>query len=64
MSRRRKRIHGIKCRAVAAICGLLALSGLAEAHLLPKQNATMNIVGKSAFFVVLVPASVLKDIDD
>ena len=49
--------------AIAAVmlCGAF---NTAEAHLLPKQNATMNIVGKAAFFVVSVPVSALVDVDD
>lgn len=58
------KIHWRNPGAIATILGLLMLSSLAEAHLLPKQNATMNIVDKSAFFVVSVPASALKGIDD
>ena len=42
---------------------LLVLPGGARAHLLPKQNATMNIVDKVAFFVVSVPVSTLENID-
>lgn len=36
----------------------------ASAHLLPAQNATLNIEGKSAFFVVSVPVSALENVDD
>ncbi len=36
----------------------------ADAHLMPAQNATMNIVGNSAFMVVSVPVSALHGIDD
>ncbi|MEO0440667.1 MAG: HupE/UreJ family protein [Pseudomonadota bacterium] len=43
---------------------LLMLASSAQAHLLPKQNATMNIVDNAAFFVVSVPVSALKDVDD
>lgn len=42
---------------------LLCAAG-ASGHLLPAQNATMNIVGNSAFFVVSVPVSALSDVDD
>ena len=61
----------ITSRPAAAIarglfCALLLLlpSGAAQAHLLPKQNATMNIVGAAAFFVVSVPVSALNGVDD
>ncbi len=50
-------------RFLAAICLLMLASG-AQAHLLPKQNATMNIVDEAAFFVVSVPVSALKGVDD
>lgn len=44
---------------------LTVLSGsAAQAHLLPAQNATMNIIGTSAYFVVSAPVSALKDVDD
>ena len=36
---------------------LLLISVTAQAHLLPKQNATMKIVDDTANFVVSVPAS-------
>ena len=36
----------------------------AHAHLFPAQNATLNIEGKSAFFVVSVPVSALTKVDD
>lgn len=35
----------------------------AEAHLLPAQTATMNLVGNVAYFVVAVPMSALEDVD-
>jgi hydrogenase/urease accessory protein HupE len=43
---------------------LTALVGTAEAHMLPKQTATMNIVDKATFFVVSVPVSALNGVDD
>jgi hydrogenase/urease accessory protein HupE len=52
---------------IARICAalwLLILASGAQAHLLPKQNATMNIVDNAAFFVVSVPVSALKNVDD
>ncbi len=45
----------------------LVLFGLvvpAAAHLLPAQTATMNVVGNTAYFVVSVPISALKGVDD
>ncbi len=39
------------------------LATTAQAHLLPAQTATMNIVGRAAFFVVAVPASALRGVD-
>ncbi|WP_417594506.1 HupE/UreJ family protein [Parasphingorhabdus sp.] len=43
---------------------LLVSAGIAQAHLLPKQNATMKIVDDSANFVISVPVSALVDVDD
>ena len=43
---------------------LLIFAGTAQAHLLPKQSATMKIVDGSANFVVSVPVSALKNVDD
>jgi hydrogenase/urease accessory protein HupE len=43
---------------------LLLFSAAAQAHMLPKQTATMNIIDKAAFFVVSVPASALGGVDD
>jgi hydrogenase/urease accessory protein HupE len=43
---------------------LLLVAGTAQAHLLPKQSATMKIVDDSANFVVSVPVSALENVDD
>jgi hypothetical protein len=51
-------------RWLMAALWMIVLSGVAQAHLLPKQNATMNIVDKAAFFVVAVPVSALTGVDD
>ena len=51
-------------RAIALFLSLLLISVTAQAHLLPKQNATMKIVDDTANFVVSVPASVLVGVDD
>ena len=51
-------------KRIAAMLCLIMLSGAAYAHLLPKQNTTINIVDKSAFIVVSVPLSTLKNVDD
>ena len=50
-------------RIIFGLLCFLAFSGAAHAHLLPKQNATMNVVDEAAFFVVSVPVSVLKNVD-
>lgn len=43
---------------------LLALSqGVASAHLMPAQKASVNVVGRSAFVVVSTPASALSGVD-
>lgn len=47
-----------------ALVWLLTLTSGVQAHLLPKQNATMNIVDNSAFFVVSVPVTALEGVDD
>lgn len=44
--------------------GLTFSSPGAQAHLLPAQTATMNLVGANAYFVVSVPVSTLSGIDD
>lgn len=49
---------------IFATLWLLMLASGAQAHLLPKQNATMNIVDNAAFFVVSVPVSALEGVDD
>lgn len=53
----------IKSCLIAALW-LLFIPCAAQAHLLPKQNATMNVVDKSAFFVVSVPVSALTGVDN
>ncbi len=39
-------------------------TSLASAHLLPAQNATINIIDNAAFVVVSVPVSALSGVDD
>lgn len=51
-------------RFIISVGALLMLPALAQAHLLPKQNATMRIIGNTANFVVSVPISALAGIDD
>lgn len=48
---------------VPALWCMCWLSAPVQAHLLPAQTATMNIVDRAAFFVVAVPASALHGID-
>ena len=57
---------GFANRLIAGFCLATALvwPGLASAHLLPAQTATLNIVGNSAYGVISVPASALKGVDD
>lgn len=43
---------------------LLLWSGAAQAHLLPKQKATMNVINDAVYFVVSVPVSALVGVDD
>jgi len=49
--------------AAAGLWCLQWLVGTAQAHMLPAQNATMNIVDKAVFFVVSVPVSALQGTD-
>ena len=60
---RRRTARVMKFRLIALFWLLLA-AGTAQAHLLPKQNATMKIVEDSANFVVSVPVSALVNVDD
>jgi hydrogenase/urease accessory protein HupE len=48
------------------ICMLCALAfvGSVQAHLLPAQNATMNLIDNAAYFVVSVPVSALQGVDE
>lgn len=43
---------------------VLAFGRTASAHLLPAQNATLNLIGQRAYLVVSVPVSSLKGVDD
>lgn len=51
-------------RLLLLMAAIVGLGGSAAAHLLPAQTATLNVVGDTAYFVVSVPASALKGIDD
>lgn len=46
------------------LLSLAIAPSVANAHLLPKQTATIRVVDKSAFLVVSVPASTLTGVDD
>jgi len=50
-------------RAILTVI-LLLLPAMAQAHLVPKQHATMKIVDETASFVVAVPASELAGVDE
>lgn len=52
-----------RCAVVLTLWCWPWLATTAQAHLLPAQTATMNIVDRAAFFVVAVPVSALRDID-
>jgi hydrogenase/urease accessory protein HupE len=52
------------CRALRVTLGLALVASPAHAHLLPKQNATLNIIDRAAFCVVSVPVSALRGVDD
>lgn len=47
-----------------AVAVMLLSPVCAQAHQLPARQATLNLVGKSAFAVVAVPVSALKGVDD
>jgi hydrogenase/urease accessory protein HupE len=51
-------------RFLLCLFASLLFAAPACAHLLPAQNATMNIVGRDAYFVVSAPASAFAGIDD
>ena len=42
----------------------LACAAVANAHLLPKQNATLHLIGDKGYLVVSVPVSALTGVDD
>ena len=52
--------------AAVIVLGLMVfgLGRPASAHLLPAQNATLNLIGKRAYLVVSVPVSALTGVDD
>lgn len=47
-----------------AALGALLCAASAQAHLLPKQTVTINLLDKAAFCVVSVPVSALQGVDD
>ena len=49
---------------IILILTVLGFGSGASAHLLPAQNATLNLIGKRAYLVVSVAASALKGVDD
>ncbi len=54
-------------KRIAFIILMLTVLGFgqgASAHLLPAQNATLNLIGKRAYLVVSVPVSALSGVDD
>ncbi len=51
-------------RILSVLLALALSASTAHAHLLPKQTATINIVGRAAFCVVSVPVSALANVDD
>ena len=51
-------------RVFMALSLALLFATPASAHLLPAQNATMNIVGNDAYLVVSAPASAFAGVDD
>jgi len=49
---------------IVLVLTVIGLGGAASAHLLPAQNATLNLIGKRAYLVVSVPVSALRGVDD
>ncbi len=54
------RVRCMQLFLLASLC----VANSAFAHLLPAQNATLNIIGDAAFCVVSVPTSALQGVDD
>lgn len=46
------------------VLAALAIAAAASAHLLPKQNATLHLIGDNGYLVVSVPVSALSGVDD
>jgi hydrogenase/urease accessory protein HupE len=55
--------HLLRIFIIACLC-VFCTTRTGLAHLLPKQNATLHIVGEVAYFVVSVPVSAFVNIDD
>lgn len=49
---------------VALAVVLAVLTAPARAHLLPRQNATLHVVGDKGYLVIAVPASAMSGVDD
>lgn len=65
MSPREQIYLGVKTGvSLAVFVAIVALSQRAEAHLLPANHGTVNLVDKSAFSVLSVPTSALTNVDD
>jgi HupE / UreJ protein len=62
----KKAVFSAPCVFVRASLLLIAtiFSDVSTAHLLPAQNATLNIIDNAAFIVVSVPVSALQGVDD
>jgi hypothetical protein len=59
-------VLALVCRVAcsARLVLMASIFGHADAHLLPAQNATLNIIENAAYVVVSVPASALEGVDD
>lgn len=49
--------------ALFCIC-MLAVPGVARAHLMPAQQGTLNVVGDAVFVVLALPVAALRGVDD
>ena len=54
----------MRCWAMLLAAWWLWLPGVATAHLLPRQNATLHLKGDKGYLVVSVPVSALNGVDD
>ncbi|MBA3879481.1 MAG: hypothetical protein C0500_07185 [Sphingobium sp.] len=54
----------MRVRVALLLLAALAWTAAANAHLLPKQNATLHVIGDKGYLVVSVPVGALTGVDD